>query len=225
MCSPTPRARIPAVAHGGVRYTPRPRTASPTPHRDPADATEWPSCRRACVRCASPAATPDTPKAPRSSSSATPAVLCNATVEDRVPPWMKGRGRGWVTAEYGMLPRSTGQRSPREAGARAPGRTDAGDPAPHRTVAPRGGRPGGARGAHDHCRLRRHPGRWRDAHGGDHRRVRRPRGCRLAPAGHADGPRRESHPRSGGGGLGRHLAGRAGAGTSTTPRTPRRRPT
>ena len=42
-------------------------------------------------------------------------VVCNATVEDRVPPWMKGRGRGWVTAEYGMLPRSTGQRSPREA--------------------------------------------------------------------------------------------------------------
>ena len=42
-------------------------------------------------------------------------VLCNATVEDRVPPWVKGRGRGWVTAEYGMLPRSTGQRSPREA--------------------------------------------------------------------------------------------------------------
>ena len=42
-------------------------------------------------------------------------VLCNATVEDRVPPWMKGRRRGWVTAEYGMLPRSTGQRSAREA--------------------------------------------------------------------------------------------------------------
>ena len=42
-------------------------------------------------------------------------VLCAATVEDRVPPWMKGRGRGWVTAEYGMLPRATGQRSPREA--------------------------------------------------------------------------------------------------------------
>ncbi len=42
-------------------------------------------------------------------------VLCNATLEDRVPPWIKGRGRGWVTAEYGMLPRSTDQRSPREA--------------------------------------------------------------------------------------------------------------
>ncbi|MCY4283726.1 MAG: ribonuclease PH [Thiotrichales bacterium] len=42
-------------------------------------------------------------------------VLCAATIETRVPPWLKGRGRGWVTAEYGMLPRSTGQRSPREA--------------------------------------------------------------------------------------------------------------
>ena len=51
-------------------------------------------------------------------------VLCNATVEDRVPPWIKGRGRGWVTAEYGMLPRSTGQRSPREAArGRQSGRT------------------------------------------------------------------------------------------------------
>jgi ribonuclease PH len=42
-------------------------------------------------------------------------VLCAATVEDRVPRWMAGRGTGWVTAEYSMLPRSTLQRSPREA--------------------------------------------------------------------------------------------------------------
>jgi ribonuclease PH len=42
-------------------------------------------------------------------------VLCNATVETRVPPWLKGKGRGWVTAEYGMLPRSTGSRMQREA--------------------------------------------------------------------------------------------------------------
>jgi ribonuclease PH len=42
-------------------------------------------------------------------------VLCTATVEDRVPPWMKGLGRGWVTAEYGMLPRSTSTRMDREA--------------------------------------------------------------------------------------------------------------
>ena len=42
-------------------------------------------------------------------------VLCAASVEDRVPPFLKGKGRGWVTAEYGMLPRSTHTRMPREA--------------------------------------------------------------------------------------------------------------
>jgi ribonuclease PH len=42
-------------------------------------------------------------------------VLCTATVEERVPPFLKGCGSGWVTAEYGMLPRSTGERTPREA--------------------------------------------------------------------------------------------------------------
>jgi ribonuclease PH len=42
-------------------------------------------------------------------------VICTASVEERVPPWLRGRGRGWVTAEYGMLPRATGDRSAREA--------------------------------------------------------------------------------------------------------------
>jgi ribonuclease PH len=42
-------------------------------------------------------------------------VLCTASVENRVPPWLKGKGSGWVTAEYGMLPRATHTRSPREA--------------------------------------------------------------------------------------------------------------
>lgn len=42
-------------------------------------------------------------------------VLCTATVEDRVPMWRRGQGAGWVTAEYGMLPRSTETRTPREA--------------------------------------------------------------------------------------------------------------
>lgn len=42
-------------------------------------------------------------------------VLCTATVEDNVPPWMRGKGKGWVTAEYGMLPRSTHSRMRREA--------------------------------------------------------------------------------------------------------------
>lgn len=42
-------------------------------------------------------------------------VLCTASVEERVPPFLKGQGKGWVTAEYGMLPRSTNSRMPREA--------------------------------------------------------------------------------------------------------------
>ena len=42
-------------------------------------------------------------------------VLCTASIEDRVPPWLKGGGKGWVTAEYGMLPRSTHTRTDREA--------------------------------------------------------------------------------------------------------------
>jgi ribonuclease PH len=41
-------------------------------------------------------------------------VICTASVEDKVPPFLKGKGRGWVTAEYGMLPRSTDTRTPRE---------------------------------------------------------------------------------------------------------------
>jgi ribonuclease PH len=42
-------------------------------------------------------------------------VICTASVEDRVPPWLRDQGHGWVTAEYGMLPRSTGSRTNREA--------------------------------------------------------------------------------------------------------------
>lgn len=42
-------------------------------------------------------------------------VLCNATLEERVPPWIRGQGKGWVTAEYGMLPRATNSRMQREA--------------------------------------------------------------------------------------------------------------
>jgi ribonuclease PH len=42
-------------------------------------------------------------------------VLCTASIEDRVPFWLRGKGVGWVTAEYGMLPRATGSRNSREA--------------------------------------------------------------------------------------------------------------
>jgi ribonuclease PH len=44
-------------------------------------------------------------------------VLCTATAGEPVPPWLKGQGRGWVTAEYGMLPRATSERTRREAAA------------------------------------------------------------------------------------------------------------
>jgi ribonuclease PH len=42
-------------------------------------------------------------------------VICTASVQDGVPRWLAGKGRGWLTAEYGMLPASTGQRKPRDA--------------------------------------------------------------------------------------------------------------
>src|SRR6202167_6411043 len=42
-------------------------------------------------------------------------VLCTASVEDRVPPWMRGSGKGWVTAEYSLLPGSSAERITREA--------------------------------------------------------------------------------------------------------------
>lgn len=52
------------------------------------------------------------------------AVLCNATVETRVPPFVRNTGRGWITAEYGMLPRATHERTDREAArGRQSGRT------------------------------------------------------------------------------------------------------
>ncbi|MDA3933454.1 MAG: ribonuclease PH [Gammaproteobacteria bacterium] len=42
-------------------------------------------------------------------------VLCTASIEEQVPPWLRGKKQGWVTAEYGMLPRATGSRNQREA--------------------------------------------------------------------------------------------------------------
>ena len=44
-------------------------------------------------------------------------VLCTASLEDKTPPWLRNSGKGWVTAEYGMLPRATGDRMRREASA------------------------------------------------------------------------------------------------------------
>src|SRR5271166_5486305 len=51
-------------------------------------------------------------------------VACAVSVEERVPPWLVGKGRGWVTAEYAMLPRATQSRNARESGRGGPtGRT------------------------------------------------------------------------------------------------------
>src|SRR5436190_17160766 len=50
-------------------------------------------------------------------------VLCTCTVEPAVPPFLVGRGQGWLTAEYGMLPRSTGTRKPRDRGGKIDGRS------------------------------------------------------------------------------------------------------
>ncbi|MGV3484809.1 MAG: ribonuclease PH [Planctomycetaceae bacterium] len=50
-------------------------------------------------------------------------VLCTASIQDSVPPWMTGGGRGWVTAEYNMLPHSTRPRKPRERSGKIDGRT------------------------------------------------------------------------------------------------------
>ena len=51
-------------------------------------------------------------------------VICSASIEERVPPFLRGKAQGWVTAEYAMLPRATQQRTPRETGRGGPsGRT------------------------------------------------------------------------------------------------------
>src|ERR1700716_563081 len=85
-------------------------------------------------------------------------VLVTATLEDRLPPWLKGQARGWVTAEYGMLARATLDRTRRGASAREQNRPPVGVPAADRPQHPLDRRPAGARRAADHGRLRRHPG-------------------------------------------------------------------
>jgi ribonuclease PH len=73
-------------------------------------------------------------------------VLVTASVEEKVPPFLRGKGQGWVTAEYSMLPRATHTRGQREA-AKGKQSGDAGDPAADRPLAARGGRPAEARRA------------------------------------------------------------------------------
>ena len=59
-------------------------------------------------------------------------VLCTASLEDKPPPWLRGQGRGWVTAEYAMLPRATHTRTRRESTSGKPSGRTQGDPASDR---------------------------------------------------------------------------------------------
>ena len=103
-------------------------------------------------------------------------VICTATVDDGVPSFLKGSGKGWVTGEYGMLPRATEQRTPRESSrGKQSGRTLE-IRAAHRPLPARDHRPAKARRTHGVARLRRHPGGRRHAHCFHHRRV-----CRHGP--------------------------------------------
>ncbi len=100
-------------------------------------------------------------------------VLCTASLEEKPPPWLRNTGKGWVTAEYGMLPRATGERMRREAAAgKQGGRTQEIQRLIGRSLRAVVDLQG-TRRAPDHARLRRHPGRWRHAHGLDHRRLDR----------------------------------------------------
>ena len=130
-------------------------------------------------------------------------VLCTASVETNLPAWLRGKGRGWVTGEYGMLPRATHTRGRREAAGGKQTGPDPGDPAADRPLPARRRRPRGARRAPDHARLRRHPGRRRHPHGGDLRRL----GGASARGGRAhrqEADRGRPDPAEGGGGELRH---------------------
>ena len=72
-------------------------------------------------------------------------VLVTATLEDRLPPWLKGQGRGWITAEYGMLPRATHRAHAARGVGRQAERPHRRDPAPDRAQPARGRRSRNAR--------------------------------------------------------------------------------
>ena len=92
-------------------------------------------------------------------------VLCTASIDEDVPRWMRGSGKGWVTAEYSMLPGSSPERIDREAAQGQAERAHDRDPAPDRPLAAGRVRHDGARRAPGDRRLRRAPGRRRHPHG------------------------------------------------------------
>ena len=136
-------------------------------------------------------------------------VLCNASVEERVPGFLRGQGRGWITAEYGMLPALHPYPQRPRGGPRQAGWAYPGDPAPDRSLAARLRRPGGPGGAHHHPGLRRAPGRRRDPYRLHHRGLGRPARCGAGIARRGE-PHRRPDPHPGRGGLRRGLPGGGG---------------
>ncbi|MBM7831209.1 hypothetical protein JOE59_001914 [Agromyces cerinus] len=104
-------------------------------------------------------------------------VLCTASFTNGVPRWMNGKGKGWVTAEYSMLPRATNTRNDREAVKGRIGGPYPRDQPPHRPEPARRRRHEGSRREHDPDRLRCAAGRRRHPHGRDHGRLRGARRC------------------------------------------------
>ena len=146
-------------------------------------------------------------------------VICTASISEGVPRWMRGKGRGWVSAEYAMLPASTGERKVRDSKRGATRRPLDRDPAPDRSLPPRGRRLRGARRARRVGRLRRPAGRRRHSLRLDHRRLRGPspgarsrRRAGRAGQAAADRLRRRAERR--------HGRRRGRSAIWTTPRTP-----
>ena len=161
-----------------------------------------------CAPSRSSAAGARTPRARALISFGGTKVLCTASFTNGVPRWLTGKGKGWVTAEYAMLPRATNTRNDREIGQGQDRRPHARDLAPDRPQPARRRRHEGARREHHRDRLRRAAGRRRHPHRRDHRRLRRARRRDRV------GPREEVH-RPEGEAADRHASRRSRSASST----------
>ncbi len=155
-----PAAQSRQDGHGGVSAQRSPREATGVP-------------MTSCARSSCAPTSCDLPRVRCSSKRRTPKCICAATVEERVPPFLKGKGSGWVTAEYSHAAALDGGADPARGVLGTDRRAYARDPTPDRAQ-PAIGRGLARLGrAHHHARLRRHPGRWRHTHLRDQRRFRR----------------------------------------------------
>ena len=121
-----PRREPPGAVGSSARLAPMP--ASRSYDRAPADIRPVDDRARASSRTADGSAL---------ISIGETRVICTASINDSVPRWMEGRGKGWVTAEYAMLPASTGDRKQRDISQGQAGRPRGGDPAADRPLAAR----------------------------------------------------------------------------------------